>query len=149
LPLTFTPADNSGVLGTITLSDNAAIPKQVVAFSAKGGIPEVSFPPIITTNDLLVGTQANFFFNFYNTGDGNWIISNVAVTGDFTLNSNCASPILPAGLGSSSCTLALTFAPKQVGNRTGTLTITDNVAGSPGHPIVRQWPCKLSGPDHR
>jgi hypothetical protein len=130
LTLTFTPVDNSPVSGRLTLTDNAAIPTQVVSFSAKGGIPQVSFPSSITSNDLLVGTQAPFYYTFINTGDGEWLISNVTVTDDFSLHANCTSPILPGGA-NSFCQLALTFAPSQVGTRIGTLTITDNVAGSP------------------
>jgi len=46
---------------------------------------------------------------------------------DFGVLSNCSSPV-PAG---SSCTVGVFFDPTAGGTRTGTLTFTDNAAGSP------------------
>ncbi len=89
---TFTPTTTDPVSGTITLSDNAAIPQQIIPFSGKGGTPQILFPPTIYVNDLLVGTSAEYSFLFTNSGDGAWLISNVSITGDFSLHNQC--PIL-------------------------------------------------------
>jgi hypothetical protein len=126
--LTFTPIDTSVSEGTITLTDKAAITQQIIPFSGQGGLPQVFFPPT-------VGTQAKFFVFFTNSGDANWIISSITATGDFSVDTSlCPSPIVPGNpfsTGNTICELGITFSPTQPGQRTGTLTITDNVAGSP------------------
>jgi hypothetical protein len=63
-----------------------------------------------------------------NTG-GAALSMSPAVTGDFKLaSSSTCGASLAAG---ASCQLAVTFAPTASGARTGTLSITDNAAGSP------------------
>jgi hypothetical protein len=133
--LTFTPIDTSTSSGSITLTDNAAIPHQTVSFIGAGGLPRVLFPRAISASDLLVGTQAEFFISFINRGTGNWIVSNVTTTGDFSVDNRCTAPlppftIRPPGV-RHSCAIGFIFGPSQPGLRTGTLTITDNAAGSP------------------
>lgn len=51
----------------------------------------------------------------------------ISVTGDFTKTDDCNSSVLAAG----TCSVAVTFAPTAVGQRTGFLVFTDNSAGSP------------------
>jgi hypothetical protein len=51
----------------------------------------------------------------------------VDVTGDFAQTNNCGSSIA-AG---ATCTIAVTFTPSGYGRQTGTLSLTDNAAGSP------------------
>ncbi len=133
LQLTFTPADTSSVAGTLTLNDDAAISHQTVLLSGKGGTPQVFFPPSFSVNDLVVGTHAEYPLVFVNTGDGNWIVNKVAVTGDFSVDNHCTQPVTPSRLFgvTSSCFIGFIFSPTQPGLRTGTLTITDNAAGSP------------------
>jgi hypothetical protein len=54
-------------------------------------------------------------------------ISNIATTGDFQETNNCLSGIAAGG----TCTMNVTFTPTALGSRAGTITITDNAAGSP------------------
>jgi FG-GAP-like repeat/Abnormal spindle-like microcephaly-assoc'd, ASPM-SPD-2-Hydin len=54
----------------------------------------------------------------------------VAVTGDFAQTNTC--PVSPATLAASaSCTINVSFTPTTTGLRTGTITITDSLPGSP------------------
>ncbi len=133
--LTFTPIDTSVSSGTITLTDNAAITQQTISFSGQGGLPQLFFPPTIQVSDLLVGTQGKFIVFFENSGDANWIVNSVTATGDFSVDTSlCPSPIEPLNPftpGNLVCQLGITFSPTQPGQRTGTLTIADNVPGSP------------------
>ncbi len=66
-----------------------------------------------------------------NTGSSELAISGVAITGtnatDFDLSSACGSS-LGAGV---SCTMNVTFTPSQLGERSASITITDDVVGSP------------------
>lgn len=132
LTLTFTPGSTANVSGVLTLTDNASIPQQTVALSGFGGLPSVFFPPNFATSDLLVGTQAEFPIGFINNGNGNWVISQITTAGDFSADNHCTSPVppTPAGIGVT-CDIGVVFAPKQAGMRSGTMTITDNVSGSP------------------
>jgi hypothetical protein len=123
----FTPVDTSVSLATLKLTDNAAVPSQAVTLSGTGGVPQVFYPPAFNANDLLVGTNATFVLLLSNTGTANWIINSVGANSDFSASNTCTTPVPPTG----SCALKITFAPSQPGVRTGTLTIIDNVAGSP------------------
>jgi HYDIN/CFA65/VesB family protein/beta-propeller repeat-containing protein len=131
--LTFTPVTATTTSGTITLSDNAAIPVQTLGFSGTGGTPQIFFPPSFVVSDLLVGTRQEFLINFSNEGDGNWIVSNAMATGDFSVDNQCTAPLPPANSPTFGgvCFIGVIFAPSQAGLRAGTLTITDNAAGSP------------------
>jgi len=63
-----------------------------------------------------------------NTGSVLIVVSNTTITGDFTVkHSTCVKGIAPGG----SCAISVTFTPTQVGTRTGTLKVFDNVMGSP------------------
>ncbi|PYU92882.1 MAG: hypothetical protein DMG25_10950, partial [Acidobacteria bacterium] len=66
-----------------------------------------------------------------NTGNVLATISNITISGDFSVgSSNCVSVPLALGPGQS-CSLTINFAPTAAGSRTGALTITDNAVGSP------------------
>lgn len=127
IQVTFAPVDSSFSSGTLTITDNAAIPQQKIAVSGKGGVPQVFFPPAFSTANLFVGTQAEFPISFLNSGDGAWIVTSATATGDFSARNNCSSGAAPQ----LSCSIGIIFAPTAVGQRTGTLTITDNETGSP------------------
>jgi len=62
-----------------------------------------------------------------NTGTKGLHITNLATTGDFTLDA-CALRTINPG---ATCALKVTFNPTKLGTRTGTLTVTDDGAGSP------------------
>lgn len=128
ITLTFTPVDTSTTNGTITLTDNAAIPTQVASFSGTGSEPQVFIPTAITADDELVGTSGVDSLFFENTGNGEWIVSSVTVTGDFAVDNMCTAPVPAFG---GFCDINLTFTPSEAGVRRGTLTITDNQPGSP------------------
>jgi hypothetical protein len=133
LPITFTPVDNSFVSGSLTVTGNSAIPRQTVSVSGKGGTPQVFIPPSFQVADLFLGTHAEFGIPFINTGDGSWIVSSVTATGDFTVDNQCSASVPPATPpgANNTCFIGIIFTPSQFGLRTGTITITDNQAGSP------------------
>jgi hypothetical protein len=54
-------------------------------------------------------------------------ISSISITGDFSQTNTCGASV-PAGM---TCTIAVTFKPTATGNRTGTLSVTDDANGSP------------------
>jgi hypothetical protein len=62
-----------------------------------------------------------------NMGSAPLTISNVAATGDFSIQNGCSSVAAAGG----TCPIQVAFTPTATGNRTGTLSLTDNSAGSP------------------
>ncbi len=54
-------------------------------------------------------------------------VSNATASGDFSIQNNCGTVSSAGG----TCAIQVTFTPTATGTRTGTLTITDNSAGSP------------------
>jgi FG-GAP-like repeat/Abnormal spindle-like microcephaly-assoc'd, ASPM-SPD-2-Hydin len=87
----------------------------------------------LSSTSLNFGTQSdsttsNPQYVFLSSGGNAPVtITNVAASGDFAQTNTCGGSVA-AG---ASCTISVTFTPTATGNRTGTLTITDNAPGSP------------------
>src|SRR5947207_13520633 len=75
----------------------------------------------------VVGTKTPKSVTLTNTGNAALNITGIAASGDFNQTNTCGSSVA-AG---ASCTISITFTPASGGNRTGTLTITDNATESP------------------
>lgn len=74
-------------------------------------------------------TAANVRLTNYTNSTVNGIT--VTATGDFTENhADCSTPLVPGG----SCGILITFSPKQVGETSGSLTITANLSNLAGLP---------------
>ena len=82
----------------------------------------------INFGSQIVNTTSNAVnVTMTNQGESPLAISSIVTSGDYAQTNNCSN-----SLGSNaSCTISVTFTPAQVGTRTGTVTITDNAAGSP------------------
>ncbi len=129
----FTPTATGNRTGTLTVTDNAANvagSTQTVQLSGNGlTVPVVT----LSTNTLTFGSQAIGSTSsaqgvtLSNAGSAPLIISNVAQTGNFAQINNCGTSVA-AG---SSCLINVTFTPGASGNLFGSITITDNAAGSP------------------
>jgi len=127
-----------GVPALSLLGFSLAFPQQTFSSPGQSGQPSVTFPQNLQLSDILVGKSGTFVIGLINDGNANWIIDSVTATGDFSTSNpsspNCQSPIIPIGQSSGpylGCQLWITFTPSAVGQRSGTLTITDNVPGSP------------------
>jgi hypothetical protein len=118
---------NVGGVGVNTIQTN------LFQVAGKFAFPVMVSPTALTFATQAVGTtSAVQNVTIANTGTANLTVSRAAFGGtnaaDFTLPVNtCTAAIAPG----RSCTLGVAFAPVAAGNRTGTLTITDNAVGSP------------------
>ena len=66
--------------------------------------------------------------NLSNTGSATLSIASIAATGDFAETNTCTSPLAPG----ANCVISVAFSPgTATGDLTGTLSVTDNAAGSP------------------
>jgi len=82
-------------------------------------------PETLTFTSQPVGTTSSAqTVTISNAGSASLNLIAFSVTGDFTESGGCtaSSPLAP----SASCTLAVSFAPKGTGTRSGTLTVTSN-----------------------
>lgn len=61
-----------------------------------------------------------------NSGSTQLMVSQIALTGDFTETDNCVGPAIAAG---AACAVQVTFLPTATGARAGGLTVYGNVAG--------------------
>ena len=91
---------------------------------------EFDHTTVAFANQSLKTTSAAIPVKLTNNGLGPLTITSIAASGDFAQTNTC--PVGPATLAAgATCTINVTFTPTAVGARTGTLTVTDNAAGSP------------------
>jgi hypothetical protein len=135
LAITFTPAADGQRNGAVTITDNAAGSPQSVNLTGKGlGTVAIAISPLtVTCPDTLVGTTASCptRVTITNSGTAQLTLSQIALTGDYALdtltNSTCGTAVAPG----ASCSLAISFKPTATGARPGTVAITDNAPASP------------------
>jgi Abnormal spindle-like microcephaly-assoc'd, ASPM-SPD-2-Hydin len=97
-----------------------------------GGGPAVTLTPtsLVFAKTVVGTTTTAKSVTVANTGSSTLNISSIAISGDFaaaTSTKPCGST-LAAG---KNCIIKVTFAPTQLGARTGNITITDNAPNSP------------------
>src|SRR5262249_29804994 len=125
---TFTPTGGASRFGSIVFSDDA--PGNPHSVSLSGTVPGPFL--LATPSSLAFGiqsintTSASKIIVVQNTGVANLLISSIVASADFTRASSCSG--FSPGF---SCTISVTYKPTSLGPKTGTLTITDNAAGSP------------------
>jgi hypothetical protein len=127
--ITFAPTATGSRSGTLTFTDNASNSPQAVSLSGSGLSPAVGLSPAsLTFSAQALGTSSTAqTVTLTNTGNAPLSVSSVQVTGDFAQTNKC-----PATLASNAtCAVSITFTPRATGNRSGTLTISDNAQGSP------------------
>lgn len=131
--VTFSPSAHGPRSGFLQIITNDAGSPQSIVLLGKGIAPLVSLSSsVLNFSAQQVGTTSSAqTITLSNTGDAPLTISNLAIAGDFSESNTCGSGVAP----SASCTFSVTFAPTAAGNRSGSLTITDNAAGSP-HSII-------------
>ena len=132
ISVTFSPTTAGSALGSITLADNAGNSPQTISLTGTGTTaPTVTLAPIsltFTPAQPLGTASAPQTVTLTNTGSAPLLINNIAASGDFATTNTCGASVA-AG---ANCGIAVTFTPTAVGNRYGTLTVTDNNNGAPG-----------------
>src|SRR5579862_1469572 len=136
LTISFTPTATGARTGSITIQDNSAGSPHSIALSGigQGGsntnpAPNAVFTPGNLTFSSVPVTRSGIAqsVTLTNAGNATLNINSLQISGDFSQTSNCAST-LSAG---AACTITVVFTPTAEGTRSGTLTVSDNAAGSP------------------
>jgi hypothetical protein len=128
--VTFTPTAPGNPVATVSVSDSAVGSPQIVYLSGSTAGPGASLSPSSVTfpNQYVGTTGLPQSVTLTNTGTAALTITSVAASpSDFGALNACGSS-LAAG---ASCAIGVFFDPTVGGARAGTLTITDNAAGSP------------------
>ncbi len=131
ISVTFTPTSAGGAVGTVTLVDNAGNSPQVISLTGTGTTaPNAVVSPTTWSFPAqgLGSTSAATTITLSNTGSATLVISNITASGDFATTNTCGASVA-AG---ANCSIAVTFTPTAVGNRYGSLTVTDNSNGAAG-----------------
>jgi hypothetical protein len=121
----------AGVLTSayVRVTDNATGSPHSLSLSGASGIPVASLSaPSVDFGNVAVGMTNTLGIALSNTGsDSTLAVSDVHVTGaGFTIEHDCATIATNAH-----CTVNVTFTPTADATASGTLTFTDNGAGSP------------------
>jgi hypothetical protein len=126
--VTFQPSANGPANGSISFSDAAIASPQTISLFGTGYGPFVTTSPTsLSFGGQVVGTTSSVqAVSLTNKGPGPLTIT-IQTTGDFTETNNCGSSVA-VGEG---CAISVSFHPTASGTRSGTLTFTDNAAGSP------------------
>lgn len=133
--VTFTPVAAGSTTDQITITDSAAGSPHHVAVTGTGvtgGAGTLTLTPktLVFPVQALNTTSPPQVIQVVNGSLSVITISDITITGDFNETNNCGTvpTILNPG---ASCSVSVTFAPTKTGSETGTLSITDNGAGSP------------------
>ena len=128
IAVTYAPLVTGKETGTVKITDNAFTGTQTVALTGTGTAPlAVISPASLTFQPQLINTTSGGQRVFLsNTGTGPLTFSGkgIASRGDFAQTNDCGSAVAQA----RSCAITVTFRPTATGTRTGSLSITSNVA---------------------
>ncbi len=132
ITVTFTPTVSGTRNGTLTVNDNVLNSPQTINLTGIGATlatPVASLTPASLTfpSEPLKTAATAQPVTLANTGNAALNVTSIQITGDFAQTNNCPAA-LAAG---SNCTISVKFTPTATGTRTGTLTVSDNGAGSP------------------
>jgi len=131
----FSPTSVGPLLATLQVADNAPGSPQTLVLNGIGlaAVPAITLSPTAPSFPTITQgtTGAPQALTITNSGNGPLHISSVAVAGpnpsDFSFTNNCTAAVAPA----ANCTILVAFIPIGPGQRTATLTITDDAQGSP------------------
>ncbi len=138
ISVTFTPGASGTRAGSIVLNDNASDNPQSAVLSGTGVSTNsgISLSPLnLNFGSQSVGTTSSAqAITLTNTGSSALAISSISITGtnagDFAQTNTC--PVSPATLAvNASCTISATFKPTDVDSRSASVSIADNLSGSP------------------
>jgi 6-phosphogluconolactonase (cycloisomerase 2 family) len=138
--ITFMPSASAtgSQQAVLSITDNAPGSPQSVTLSGAGVAPPPPAPALTVTPDPVVfpainqGTTSNpTNVTVTNSGNATLHISSVTLggnnPGDFTVTNACSGPYVP----NATCVITLTFIPVAAGQRSATLSISDDAANTP------------------
>jgi hypothetical protein len=134
ISITFTPTALLARTEEITITDNGPDSPQQITVNGTGVNPTTTIqltPASLTfANQSVNSTSPTQALTLTNTGNIPLTITDITETGDYAQTNTC--PVSPATLAAgANCKIFVAFSPTATGSRTGSVSITDNAAGSP------------------
>ena len=134
--LTFSPTTATVESAVLQIIDNAPSSPQTVALSGTGVAPNPSLafvPGSLTFNPIAQGaTEGPQPIQITNIGSAVLHISNVSLGGanpqDFSATNTCTGAAVAVN---TSCGISISFTPSATGNRSASITLTDDAPNSP------------------
>ena len=157
IQVTFTPTTTGPRKAFVTVNDNAPGSPQSISLTGTGVKLTVTVSPTSLSfgKTNLHSTSPGKIVTLTNTSTSAVTISSISIggtnPGDFAQTNGCGSSLA----GGASCQITVTFSPTALGQRNGTLSITDNATGSPQtvalsgfgvQPVVNLSPTMLQFP---
>jgi len=134
--ITFDPAATGSRTATLTITDDANPTTQAVTLTGTGVAPAATLSGTTLTfsGQLITTASSAQTVTLTNSGTAPLTISSIAVTGtnrgDFSETNTCPASSSTLAVGAN-CTISVTFKPTATGNRTASVTITDDAGSSP------------------
>ena len=120
--ITFTPTVSGARSGTLTVRDSAGAQTALLTGTGTSPATDALAPSSLTFAAQQLGTaSAGQQVMLTNTGDVALTLIAASVTGDFSVVNACGSSLNAH----SSCSLVVTYVPKNVAHETGILTVSD------------------------
>jgi hypothetical protein len=125
ITVVFTPTAVGARTGTLTVGAPGST--LTATLTGTGLSPFTISAASLNFPNTVIGATASLSYNLTNAASIVFALPTFSISGDYSYTTNCASTV-PA---SSSCQINVTFAPQQLGLRTGTLTVN-----APGNPLA-------------
>jgi len=131
ISVTFIPTSQGALTGSISITDNAPGSPQQVSLNGTGTLIQLA-PTTLKLGHQPVGTTSlPKKITVSNKGSTAVTITGISIGGadaaDFAQTNTC----LPGVAAGASCLISVTFTPSASGQRTATVSVTDNGGGSP------------------
>jgi hypothetical protein len=128
LSVTFTPEVVAGIIGALTIFDNANTTPQVVSLSGRGLSPAAISPGALTFAGQYVGTRSTSrFITLTNNKAVSLSITSIAASRDYAQTNTCGTSLAAHG----TCEITVIFTPTKLGSVNGAITIKDSASNSP------------------
>lgn len=138
ISITFTPTATGGQQASVSISDNALDSPQLVSLNGTGVAPPPPAPAVsINPNSVAFPTTTQgtttspVILAVTNSGNATLHLNSVVLGGnnpsDFSMANNCSGPYAP----NAGCSISVTFTPLAAGQRSATITISDDAQNSP------------------
>jgi GMP synthase-like glutamine amidotransferase len=120
------------VYGSVLITDNAAIGKQVVSLSSTSVWPVVVAPASLNFGTQAVGTtSASQIVTLTNNQATALTLTSVTASGDYVVTTAGSSPCGNSVAALGQCTIGVQFSPSQAGTVAGALSVSHSASNSP------------------
>lgn len=141
ISITFKPTQSGSRTAMLSITDNSALGSpQNVTLTGTGTVVELN-PATLNFGVVQVGQSKNLATTLTNVGSTTLNFSGITTTGtdadEFSQTNTCGSSV---GAGKS-CTITVTFRPKEAGSDSAQASVSDNDGGSPQRAPLSGWGC--------